>query len=119
MFEAGDQIQRGFKGSQARLGREVLADHAVVVIVHRAVVAMLVVLREVRAPLLRGFMSTVVMAAAGVCVAVGMSDRRRLGDRAGVFMSLQCVQSAVTEERNPAVNGEQAQADQTSQTGAH
>lgn len=97
-----------------------VADHAVVVIVGRTIVPVFVLFAGLRISRLCGRIRSVVMSAAGVTVrvAVGMPDDRD-AMRMVMVVPVQRVHSGVAEQRNAAVYGEQAQANQASETGDH
>lgn len=118
VLDAGRQVQRGGGGHQCGLGREVMADQAVVVIVPGTVVVVLIPVARLRMPVIAGGVRMVVMAAA-VCVAVRMTGCLFRRVRMTVPGILDGMHPSVAEQRHAAVNGEQAPANQVVDAGIH
>ena len=118
-FDSGGKVQRQVGRVEAGLGCEVMTDDAVVVIVSGAVMTVLVLIARMAA--CRRCCIICVMMVAAVVVAVRMPVR--VGIRGDVLMRVvvfvQQVHAAVADERNSAVDGEQAPANKTVNAGEH
>ena len=118
VLDAGREVQRSGGGHERGLSREVMADQAVVVIMLRTVVVVLIAVARLRMLVVGCGMRVVVMTAA-VSMAVRFTGRDLRAMGMAVPDVLNGVQSAVAEERNAAVNGKQAPADQVVDAGRH
>jgi hypothetical protein len=118
VLNAAGKVQRQVRSGKAGLRCEVLADHAVIVIVRRTIMPMFVpagVGITLRSSFIRMMMMMMTTAAAAVVMVATFSNTVRMK----MAVAMQQVHSAMADERNAAINGKQAQANEALNTGQH